>query len=315
MLSHEPQRRIEMQYPFVPLPKRKPLKWPNGARVALMITTNLEYWDQTKDSDKPYYPGGPNLLPDPMPANMFDSPNWTWREYGQRVGVWRIFETFAAAGVPTSCTMNAKLALERREIIDAVLAQKWELVAHNYSQTDLLTNYQFDLEAERRVIRETLDVYKRVVGKPAKGWLSSSLRCNLTTVDILAEEGLIFFTDYMNDDQPYMLNTKSGKPMVAIPYITEINDFTLFMRQGMDVDRAVTVMKEQFNELYREGATSGRLMNVGIHPHVTGQPFRIRALREFIRYANSYPDVWWATREEIAEWYLKNHASHIAPAG
>jgi peptidoglycan/xylan/chitin deacetylase (PgdA/CDA1 family) len=178
-----------------------------------------------------------------------------------------------------------------------------------------LTNYQFDLEAERRVIRETLDVYKRVVGKPAKGWLSSSLRCNLTTVDILAEEGLIFFTDYMNDDQPYMLNTKSGKPMVAIPYITEINDFTLFMRQGMDVDRAVTVMKEQFNELYREGATSGRLMNVGIHPHVTGQPFRIRALREFIRYANSYPDVWWATREEIAEWYLKNHASHIAPAG
>ena len=304
-----------MQYPYVPLPKRKPLKWPNGARVALMITTNLEYWDQTKDSDKPYYPGGPNLLPDPMPANMFDSPNWTWREYGQRVGVWRIFETFAAAGVPTSCTMNAKLALERREIIDAVLAQKWELVAHNYSQTDLLTNYQFDLEAERRVIRETLDVYKRVVGKPAKGWLSSSLRGNLTTVDVLAEEGLIFFTDYMNDDQPYMLNTKSGKPMVAIPYITEINDFTLFMRQGMDVDRAVTVMKEQFNELYREGATSGRLMNVGIHPHVTGQPFRIRALREFIRYANSYPDVWWATREEIAEWYLKNHASHIAPAG
>jgi peptidoglycan/xylan/chitin deacetylase (PgdA/CDA1 family) len=300
-----------MHYDYVPLPKRKPLKWPNGARVALLITTNLEYWDRTKDSEKPYYPGGPNLLPDPMPGNMYDSPNWTWREYGQRVGVWRLFETFAEAGAPTSCTMNAKLGQERPEIIQAAIAQGWEIVAHNFSQTDLLTNYQFDIEGERRVIRETLKAYKDIVGKPARGWLSSSLRCNLTTADILAEEGLIYLADYMNDDQPYLIKTKSKGPLVAIPYTSEINDFTVFMRQGMDVDTALNVFKEQFSELYREGATSGRIMNVGIHPHVTGQPFRIRALRDFIRFAKMFPDVWWATREEIAEWYLKNHETHI----
>ena len=83
------------------------------------------------------------------------------------------------------------------------------------------------------------------------------------------------------------------------------------MRQGKDVNGGFAVFKEQFDELYREGATSGRLMNIGLHPHVIGQPFRIRALREFVDYAKSFPDVWWATREEIAEFYLANHADHI----
>jgi peptidoglycan/xylan/chitin deacetylase (PgdA/CDA1 family) len=305
------EEKKNVHYDYVPLPKRKPLKWPNGARLALIITTNLEFWDRTKDSDKPYYPGGPNLLPDPMPGNMYDNPNWSWREYGQRVGVWRMFDAFAGAGVPTSCTMNAKLGLERPEIAQAAIDNKWELVAHNVAQTDLLTNYQFDIEGERRLIREALKGYQQVVGKPARGWLSSSLRSNPTTPDLLAEEGLIFFTDIMNDDQPYLIKTKTGGPLVSIPYTSEINDFTLFMRMGMDVDRALSVLKEQFTELYREGESSGRIMNVGVHPHVIGQPFRIRALRDFIQYAKSFPGVWWATREEIAEWYLKNHSSHI----
>ena len=154
-------------------------------------------------------------------------------------------------------------------------------------------------------------VYKEVCGKPAKGWLSSSLRCTLNTVDILAEEGLIFTTDLLNDDQPYLVQTRSGKTMVSIPYTSEVNDFTVFMRQGQDVNGAFAVFKEQFDWLYRESANSGRFMNVGLHPHVIGQPFRIRALRDFVAYCKQFDDVWFATREEIAEWYLKNHHSHI----
>ncbi len=158
---------------------------------------------------------------------------------------------------------------------------------------------------------DTLKVYRDVVGKPAKGWLSSSLRCTPNTVDLLAEEGLIFFCDLLNDEQPYLIQTKSGKPMVSISYSGELNDFQTFMHQGKDVDESLGVFVEAFTELYREGETSGRMMNVGVHPHVMGQPFRIRALREFLAYVKGFPDVWWATREEIAEWYLKNHASHI----
>ena len=99
--------------------------------------------------------------------------------------------------------------------------------------------------------------------------------------------------------------------MVSVPYTSEVNDFTVFMRQGLAVDDAFKVFKEQFDWLYRESEKSGRFMNIGLHPHVIGQPFRIRALRDFVAYATQFDDIWFATREEIAEWYLQNHKSHI----
>ncbi|OED42026.1 polysaccharide deacetylase [Chromatiales bacterium (ex Bugula neritina AB1)] len=299
-----------MHYDYVPLPKRQPLKWPNGARLALIVTINLEYWDLLKDSDKPYYAGGPPVIPDPMPGNVPDFPNYSWREYGHRVGVWRMIDTFDQAGVSASCTMNAKMGLERRDIIDAVNERGWELVAHNYEQGDLLTNYHFDREAEAKLIREALSVYKDVVGRASRGWLSSSLRSTTQTADILVEEGLSFICDYMNDEQPYLIKTPKG-PIVSTPYSVEINDFTFFHRRGMGTSAVLELLKEQFDQLYLEGAASGRLMNIGLHPHVAGHPYRIRALREFLEYAKGFDDIWWATREDIADWYMENHQSHI----
>lgn len=299
-----------MRYDYVPLPARKPLKWPNGARVALIITINLEYWDLVKDTTEPYYAGGPPILPDPLPGNIADFPNFTWREYGQRVGVWRMIDVFDQAGVRASTTMNAKMGLERRAVIDAVNQRGWEIVAHNYEQGDLLTNYTNDREAERALIRETLRIYEETVGRPARGWLSSSLRGTPNTPDLCAEAGLQFFCDYMNDDQPYLIHTDYG-PIVSTPYSNEVNDFTYFVRRGFTTQEALDLLKEQLDELYREGKDSMRIMNVGTHPHVTGQPFRIRALRDFIAYAKSLDGVWWATREEIAAWYLEHHQEHI----
>ncbi len=299
-----------MHYDFVPMPQRRPLEWPNGARLALILTINLEYWDLLKDGTEPYYAGGPSVVPDPLPANVPDFTNYSWREYGQRVGVWRMIDTFDAAGAPASCTMNAKMGLERGAVIEAVNERGWELVAHNYEQGDLLTNYTFDPEGERALILQTLEVYEQVVGRKARGWLSSSLRGTQRTPDVLTEAGLIFFCDYMNDDQPYLIQTPSG-PIVATPYSVEMNDFTLFHRRGMTTSAVLETLKEQFDELYREGEESGRMMNIGLHPHVAGHPYRIRALREFLEYAKGFDGVWWATREAVAEWYLENHASHI----
>ncbi len=299
-----------MHYDFVPMPQRRPLQWPNGARLVLILTINLEYWDLLKDGTEPYYAGGPPVVPDPLPANVPDFTNYSWREYGQRVGVWRMIDTFDAAGAPASCTMNAKMGLERGAVIEAVNERGWELVAHNYEQGDLLTNYTFDPKGERALILQTLEVYEQVVGRKAKGWLSSSLRGTQRTPDVLAEAGLIFYCDYMNDDQPYLIQTPSG-PIVATPYSVEMNDFTLFHRRGMTTSAVLETLKEQFDELYREGEESGRMMNIGLHPHVAGHPYRIRALREFLAYARGFDGVWWATREAVAEWYLENHASHI----
>lgn len=300
-----------MPYAWSPLPSRKPLRFPDGKRLAVIITTNAEYWDSVKPYKEPYYAGGPPIIPDPLPGDVFDSPNFTWREYGQRVGIWRCFDAASAAGVPLSVTVNAKILLERREIAEEARHRGFELVAHNYEQGELLTRYAFDEAKEREVILNTLKTFEQVVGRKARGWLSSSLRGTLRTPEIVAEQGLIFFCDYMNDDQPYLIHTKHG-PIVNMPYSVEVNDFTIFHRRGLTTDEGLAMLKEQFDVLYGESAQSGRTLNFGTHPHVMGHPFRIRALREFIAYAKSHEGVWWCTREELAIWYLEHHAEHIS---
>ena len=301
-----------MKYTHSSMPFRGPLKWPNDAKVALIITANLEYWDLVKDTDKPYYAGGPPILPDLLPGNVPDFPNFTWREYGQRVGIWRLFKAFDDAGVPLSCTMNAKTALEIPELIEAVKSRGWEMLAHNYEQGELMTNFADDPDKEREIIKATLDVYEKEMGKPALGWLSSSLRGTLNTSDIIAENGLIFYCDLMNDDQPYLLETKSG-PIVAVPYSNEINDFTLFTRRSHTNDEFVDILKCELTELLSEATEfkSGRMMNLGLHPHVAGRAYRMPAVREFLEFAKNQEGVWFATREEIARWYLDNHEGHI----
>jgi peptidoglycan/xylan/chitin deacetylase (PgdA/CDA1 family) len=293
------------------MPSRQPLRFPNGKRLAVIVTVNAEYWDAVKPYKEAYYAGGPPIIPDPLPGDVFDSPNFTWREYGQRVGVWRCFDAAAQAGVPLSITVNAKTLLERREIPEHAKKKGYEVVAHNYEQGELLSRYSFDEAKEREVIGNTLKVYEQVVGKKAKGWLSSSLRGTLRTPEICAEHGLVFFCDYMNDDQPYVINTKHG-PIVNTPYSVEVNDFTIFHRRGLTTDEGLAMLKEQFDVLYAEGATSGRTLNFGTHPHILGHPFRIRALREFMAYAKSHDGVWWCTREELATWYLQHHREHIS---
>jgi peptidoglycan/xylan/chitin deacetylase (PgdA/CDA1 family) len=301
-----------MKYPFSAIAKRGPLKWPNGKKVALILTLNLETWDMVKDTDRAYYAGGPPILPDVLPGNVADFPNFTWREYGQRVGIWRMFEAFDKAKVPASCTINAKTALIRPDIANAPKERGWEVLAHNYEQGELLTDYAKDPKKEREIIETTLKVYKEFYGKPAKGWLSSSLRGTVNTPGILKENGLIFYCDIMNDDQPYLIDTAHG-PIVSTPYTNEINDFTILTRRGHNTDEFRDILIEELSVLLSEAEEqgSGRMMNVGLHPHVSGRAYRIRAVKEFLEFAKKQPGVWFATREEIATWYLDNHKGHI----
>ena len=190
---------------------------PGGNRLAVIPTINLEFWDLIKDTKQAYYAGGPPILPDALPGDVPDFPNFSWREYGQRVGVWRMFREFDRAEVAPSCTVNAKLIEERWPIVEAVVERDWELVAHNYEQGDLLTNYAHNPSEERELIERSLSIYEKAIGRKAKGWLSCSLRGTLNTCEILADNGLIFFCDLMNDDQPYLINTPKGN-IVATPY-------------------------------------------------------------------------------------------------
>ncbi len=299
-----------MKYPYSPISQRGSLRWPDGKRLALLVTINLETWDLIKDTDKPYYAGGPPALPDLLPGNVPDFPNYMWREYGQRVGVWRMFDAFDEAGVVPACTVNAQTCLRRRPMVDAAIQRGCEIIPHNFEQGELLTNFHDDPEKEEQVIAATLDVYRKTTGMTPKGWLSSSLRGTLNTADILVRRGLEFYCDTMNDDQPYTLTTDSGS-LVSIPYSNEINDFTLLTRRGHTTDEFRDILIEEMNVLYEESASSGRIMNVGLHPHVSGRAYRIRALREFLQAAKKLDGIWWATRAEIAEHYRRVGQSHI----
>jgi peptidoglycan/xylan/chitin deacetylase (PgdA/CDA1 family) len=297
-------------YDYIPITQRGKLQWPGNARVALIITINLETWDLTKDTDKPYYAGGPALLPNMLAGRIPDYPNFSWREYGQRVGVWRIFDMLDELGAKASCTTNAVTFERRSAMTEACLERGWELVAHNYEQGELLTDFHDDPEAERDIIRRSIEIYEKHVGKRPKGWLSSSLRGTLNTPSILAEEGFRYYCDLMNDDQPFMLRTDAG-PLVAVPYSNVINDFTLLTRNFRTTDEYRDLLIEELSVLHKEGAVQPRIMNVGLHPHVSGRAHTIRALREFVEFAQSLDGVWWATREEIADHYAANHEAHM----
>lgn len=298
------------EYDYSPLPKRGQLKWPGGERVALIFTFNLETWDLVKDTDQPYYAGGPALLPNALAGRIPDYPNFSWREYGQRVGIWRLIELFDGLGAKASCTANAVTFERRGAMTDACLERGWELLAHNYEQGELLTDFHDDPAAERDIICRSIAMYEKHTGKRPMGWLSSSLRGTLNTPSILAEEGFKFYCDIMNDDQPFMLRTDNG-PLVATPYSNVINDFTIITRNNRTTDQFRDILKEELTVLHEEGVQQARIMNVGLHPHVSGRAHIVRALREFIEYAQTLDGVWWATREEIADYYLTCHEEHI----
>jgi allantoinase len=298
-------------YPYVAMPDRLPLRFPNGARLALILTINLEYWEKFRPGQKePLFTGGPMTIPHALPGDTWDAANWTWREYGQRVGVWRLIDVFDKTGARPSCTVNGMIMTERKRIVEAVNQRGWELVPHNWAQNDLLSDYAGKPEQERAVIKRTLEQYRKAVGRPARAWLSSALRGTEHTPAFLKEFGLIAYCDYLNDDQPYLIQTTHG-PIVCVPYSNDVNDFNLFARGGMPASAGLETLKLCFDQLYGESAVGGRLMNFGMHPHVMGQAHRIGALRDFIDYAKSHEGVWFASREEIATWYLDNHESHI----
>ena len=216
-----------MRYPFVPFPMRGPLRWPQGKATGAHRHVNLEYWDLLKELPAPYYAGGPAILPDMLPGNIPDFPNFSWREYGQRMGVWRLYDAFVEAGVRASCTLNAKTALERRAVIDGALERGFELIPHNYEQGELLCHLQHKPDEERSVSSRRRSRFTSA-SPAANHRVGYRRHCAALPIPqrSSSRHGLKFWCDLMNDDQPYMIETAKG-PIVGVPYSIEINDFTL----------------------------------------------------------------------------------------
>ena len=283
-------------FPYTASIDRPKLSLPGGARLALWVVPNIEFFPL---DDKVFF--GAGFTPDVLA--------WSTRDYGGRVGIFRIMEVLDRYKIRATVALNSDVCDYYPRIIEEAVKRDWEFMGHNQSNSRPL--HQLPEGAEAEEIAGAFDRIEKATGARPRGWLSGGLIETWDTLDFLLDAGCEYICDWINDDQPYLVHTDSGE-LVCIPYTNELNDFATFFRRGMTVDETVQVFKDQFDVLYREGQHTGMLMTVGLHPHVIGQPYRMRALEEFLAYVKRFDDVWLPKREEIAEWYLENHESHIA---
>jgi peptidoglycan/xylan/chitin deacetylase (PgdA/CDA1 family) len=179
--------------------------------------------------------------------------------------------------------------------------RQWEWMGHNKTNSKRLIDMTED--EEPKAIKEALDTIARVAGKRPKGWLGSGLQETWNTLDFLADEGVDYVCDWVNDDQPYQMTLESGKKIFSIPYSQDINDIPAFERQHRTAEEFRDMICRQFDTLYAEGAQSGRAMSICLHPYLTGRAYRIHALDQALAYICGHKDVWLATGSEIIAAY------------
>jgi allantoinase len=284
-------------FPYTPVNRRPKLAWPGGARVALWVIPNIEVFALNER-----LPDGPGASGGRIP----DVHTWSIRDYGNRVGIYRIMEVLARHGVRGTVALNSEVCDAHPEIIEEAKKLRWEFMGHNQSNVRRLNT--IPPETEREVVRDTLERIAQATGRPVAGWLGSGLQESWNTLDYLVEFGCKYVGDWVNDDQPYTMSV-NNKRLCSIPYSAEINDKTAFDFHHVTAEGFDNMIRRQFDVLYREGAQSGRVMAIALHPYVTGVPHRIDALDSALQYVTSHPDVWLATGEEIIDHYLESGAA------
>lgn len=280
-------------FPYSPIVDRPRLTWPGGARVALWVIPNIEFF--ALDDSVPSGAGGSGIKPP-------DVPTWASRDYGNRVGVFRMMEVMDRYGVRGTVALNSDVCVHHPEIIAAGKERQWEWMGHNQTNTTRLN--AVPAEQERGLIDRTLSTIAAATGTNPAGWLGSGLQETWSTLDHLAAAGLEYVADWVNDDQPYFMNLEGGKRIVSIPYSWYINDKPAYEHDGRTADEFREMMCRQFDVLYREGASSGRVMAIALHPYLTGLPFRIGALDDALEYICRHEGVWRATGAEIVRHYV-----------
>ena len=288
-------------YDYMPWRRRPKITWPNGARIAVWLAPNIEHYELNP-------PPNPrrNPWPRPVPAVL----NYSWRDYGNRSGFWRMADTMAKYGVRGSVSLNVAVCDHYPEIIERCCELGWELFSHGTYNTRYF--YDMSEDMQRELIRDSRDTILRTSGQRLDGWLTPAISNDVTTQHVLAEEGILYTLDMTHDDQPTPVNTRAGR-LVSIPYSLEVNDVPLFVNRNTPAERYVAICKAQFDQLHEEGAESGTVMCMPLHPYLIGQPHRIGALDAVLAHITGHDKVWLATGREIAQHYIDHHlADHRA---
>ena len=287
--------RAHGRFDYSPIVDRPLLRWPNGARVALWVIPNVEHF--LFDRPAARISGGP------VPASP-DVMNYSWRDYGVRVGIWRLMEIMQRFGVRGTVALNSDVCREYPRIIEEGKALGWEWMGHGVTNSILL-NKQSEAE-ERALIKETVTTIARSVGTAPRGWLSPGLSETVRTLDILAENGIEYTGNWVNDEQPYPMKVKKGA-MISMPYSSELNDIPALLSLHQSPEGFGQMICDQFDVLYEDGAKTGRVMSICLHPFLIGHPHRSKYLAKALAHITSRQEVWLATGSEIVDWYKKNY--------
>lgn len=274
---------------------RPPITWPNNARVAFWVAPNVEHYEYLPDYDG---------VRNPWPRTPYpDAREYGYRDYGNRVGFWRMLEVLDQYRIKCCVSLNLAVLEHYPEVGKAMVDRDWDFMSHGIYNTRYLNTC--DEAQEREFYRDCIDTLKRHTGKPLKGMLGPAISGTPRTPDLMAEAGLIYHTDWMHDDQPVPIRVASGK-LVSVPYSIELNDAPAF-RTNYEGDYFARICKAQFDQLYKEGAESGRVMCIALHPYLIGQPHRIQYLDEVLSYIMSHDGVWQTTADEIADYYIEHY--------
>jgi len=276
---------------YSPIIHRKPVKLPDGARLGVWFIINVEKWDINATMARA-------ILPAPQGVTVIpDIPNYSWFEYGLRVGFWRLKKILDDHNIRATVSLNAPVCDTYPVIVEESLKSNWEILAHGFEQRAINVE-----EDEREVIRKTIGTIRDFTGKPPRGWMGPGLHETFDTPDILAEEGFEYVADWVNDDQPYPLKVKTGS-LVAVPYTVEVNDIPIYLVQHHRSPEIYDRARDAFDPLYAEGAESARFMGISMHPYVMGAAHRVKYLDKIIQYIKEHEGVLFMTGEEILDWY------------
>jgi len=289
-----PLRRYGMdhkRYDWSMLPQRHSVKWGNENRVALWIVPALE-WFPLNMQGKPFKPMGA------MQTAYPDFRHYTLRDYGNRVGIFRIMEALENHGLKASAAMNASVAVRYPALVKACVDRGWEIVANGLDM-DHLHHGGMSEDEERALITTSLDILRKASGQQVRGWLSPAKSESWNTPDLLKEAGVDYLCDWVNDDMPYSMNTSAGQ-IYSMPHPIDIDDATILVQNHHTENDFRDQLIDQFDVLYKESsADNGRVMAISLHPWVIGQPYRIRALEEALAHIARHRGVWSATGSEI----------------
>lgn len=291
----QPRERCE----YSAIVDRPPLKLPGNARIVFWTIVNLEVWDISKPMARQVLaaPTGQVLLPDVS--------NWSWHEYGMRVGVWRFFDLFKRLNIKPTLAINARVIEDYRRVAEEAKTQGWEFMGHSYEQGPIHKEPD-----QKAMIHRSMDICEKFTGKRPVGWLGPGLTQTLETPDLLAGAGVKYIGDWVYDDEPTVIKTTNG-PLVTLPYTMELNDIPMMAVQHHESDYLLKRMIDQFDRLYAESAQRAKIVSLAIHPYLSGQPHRIKYLEAIYDYVKKFEGVLFWNGAEILDWYKSVSGSKV----